>query len=116
MTPIHDLAWQDIAWYLFAIATGTLGVARCLRLLTNDDFPPIVWFRNTWGRLTNDGEWSNLVHCLWCAAPYLVAADIAWAVLSDLHWSWWLFNGWMAVSYAASWLVFHDEDGVREEE
>lgn len=107
--------WQDLVYYGAAIIVGVLGVARMLRILTNDDFPPVVWFRNFWRRITHDGPWSSVVDCLWCAAPYLVAADMAWALLSCLHWSWWLLNSWMAFSYAASWLVFHDEDGTRED-
>lgn len=108
--------WQDLVINAVAVVVGVVGTARMLRIWTNDDFPPVLAFRNFWRRVTDDGPWSALVDCLWCAAPYLVAANIAWALLSHFHWSWWLLNSWMAISYAASWLVFHDEDGVREED
>lgn len=99
------------AFYLVAaVIVGIVGVARFVRLVVADTFPPSVKWRMAWARITNDGPWTPLFSCMWCFAPYAVAADLAWAVLSDLHWSWWLVNGWLAASYAASWIVFHDED------
>lgn len=96
--------------YAAAALVGVLSSARLTRLLVSDDFPPIVWFRTKWDGLTNDGSWSKIVHCMWCASPYFSAMILAWGVLSHLHWTWWVFNGWMAGSYIASWIVFHDED------
>lgn len=94
-----------------AIIVFVLATARLTRLLVNDEFPPSVWLRIKWDTITKDGSWSKLVHCPWCAAPYIAAILLAWGVLSGLHWSWWVFCGWLAGSYAASWIVFHDEDG-----
>jgi hypothetical protein len=96
--------------YAAAALVGVLSAARLTRLLVNDDFPPIVWFRTKWDGITKDGDWSKIVHCMWCASPYFSAMILAWGVLSHLHWTWWVFNGWMAGSYIASWIVFHDED------
>jgi hypothetical protein len=110
------MAWQDLLYYAAAVAVGLMGSARFVRLVTNDDFPPSIWVRNTWRRITRDGQWSNLIACLWCFAPYVVAADMLWAWLSDFHWSWWVANAWMAFSYVVSWLVFHDERGAPPEE
>lgn len=101
---------MTIFLYVAAAIIGTLAAARLTRLLTNDDFPPAVWVRIKWDTITKDGSWSKLVHCPWCASPYISAIILLWGVLSHLHWSWWLFCGWMAMSYAASWVVFHDED------
>lgn len=98
--------WQ----YVAAAVIGVLSIGRLTRLLVNDEFPPVVWFRIKWDGITKDGSWSKIVHCPWCAAPYFSAIIIAWAVLSDLHWTWWAFNGWLASSYVSSWIVFHDED------
>jgi len=112
VTPTFTL---DSPWYHYiAVLVGLMACARLTRLLVNDDFPPSVWLRLKWEAWTHNGPWSKLATCLWCAAPYIVAADIAWALLSSLHWSWWLFNGWMAASYVVSWLVFHDEDGISQ--
>jgi hypothetical protein len=47
--------------------------------------------------------------------PWVTLVLLVWAVLSNLHWTWWLFNAWMALSYATSWIVFHDEDGGPED-
>ena len=93
-----------------AAVVGLIGTARFVRLVVADEFPPSMALRMGWSRLTNDGPWSKLFSCMWCFAPYAVAANLAWAALSNLHWSWWLFNGWLAASYLASWIVFHDED------
>lgn len=97
-------------WYVAASVVGVLSAARLTRLAVADEFPPSVWVRMKWDTLTKDGSWSKLAHCPWCASPYFSAMILLWAVLSHLHWSWWLFNSWMAMSYAASWVVFHDED------
>lgn len=96
--------------YVAAALIGVLSVGRLTRLLVAEDYPPAVWLRTKWDTVTKDGEWSKIVHCPWCAAPYIGAMILAWALLSDFHWSWWVFNGWLAGSYAASWVVFHDED------
>lgn len=105
-----------INWtYVAAAIIGVLSAARLTRLVVNDAFPPSVWLRNKWDKLTKDdndedGKWTVLVYCPWCAGPYLSAIVLAWALLSNLHWTWWVFNGWLAGSYAASWIAFHDED------
>lgn len=92
-----------------AAIVGVLGTARLTRLIVADSYPPSVWLRIKWDTLTHDGPWSKLVHCAYCASPYIAAPNLAWAVLSDLHWSWWIFNGWLAASYVASLVVFWDE-------
>lgn len=95
--------------YVAAALVGVLGSARIVRLVTSEDFPPAVWLRIKWDGWTNDGPWSKLGHCLWCLSPYVVAPNLAWALLSDLHWTWWVFNGWLAASYVASIIVYFDE-------
>lgn len=92
-----------------AVLVGVLGTARLTRLLTHDSYPPSEWVRVGWMNLTRHGQWSTLVTCPFCAAPYIVAASMAWGLLTDLHWSWWLFHGWLAASYAASMVVLRDE-------
>jgi hypothetical protein len=92
-----------------AAIVGVLSAARLTRLLVADDFPPVVRVRIWWDGVTKDGSWSKLVRCPWCASPYISAIILAWALLSGLHWTWWVFNGWLAGSYAASMIAFHDE-------
>lgn len=103
---------------LAAIITGIVASARFTRLVVADSFPPSVWVRIKFATLTKDGSWSTLVQCPWCFAPYVVAADLAWGLLADVWVTpldlaakvWWVVNGWLAASYAASWIVYHDED------
>ena len=111
-----NLTYLDVAdWFviLAAVVVGVVGSARFVRLVTNDKWPPVVRFRIWWDSKTEKyGEegWVVLFHCPWCFAPYVVAVNLAAALLSDLHPAWWVINGWLAASYAASWIVFHDED------
>jgi pheromone shutdown protein TraB len=100
--PVHS-------YWVVAAIVGVLSAARITRLIVADDFPPSVWARVKWDTWTKDGSWSKLVHCPFCMAPYVSAIILGWALLFDLHFWWWLFNGWMAGSYVASMVAFHDE-------
>lgn len=105
--------WTHILTVVAAAIVGVLACGRMVRLITADKWPPVVAFRIWWDSKTerDDGEgWNLLFHCLWCLAPWVVAADLAWALLSDLQVAWWIVNGWLAASYATSWVVYHDED------
>ena len=88
---------------------GVLSTARLTRLVTQDTFPPIVWFRMKWDDLTDDGPWSKLVHCHWCMAPWLTIPVGLWGWLTNLQTAWWVFNGWLAAAYVASMIVERDE-------
>lgn len=86
------------------------GMGRLSRLITYDDFPPAVWARELWAvRITKGNSWSKLSTCPWCLTPWLVLVDLLAAYFSDLHWLWWAFNIWFALSYAASIVVAYDE-------
>lgn len=92
-----------------AVIVGVLSVARTARLLVFDEYPPMVWFRAQWdGRIGEDG-WGKLIHCPFCATPYMAAVMAAWAYFSDLHWTWWVINGVWGLSYVASILVAYDQ-------
>src|SRR3954463_8400617 len=88
---------------------GVLGAARLTGLITKDPWPPMSFARRKYVELTEGTEWSVLAECPFCVAPYVVAADLAWAVRSDLGRRWWLVNGWLAASYAASLIVVRDD-------
>ncbi len=92
-----------------AAAVGVVSAARLTRLITKDHWPPMSFARRKYVELTKDTEWSVLAECPFCVAPYVVAADLAWAMRSDLDRSWWAFNGWLAASYAASLIVVRDD-------
>jgi hypothetical protein len=97
---------------LTAVAAATVGVvaaARATRLVTKDHWPPMSFVRRKYVELTKNTEWSVLAECPFCVAPYVVAADLAWALRSDLGRKWWIANGWFAASYAASLIVVRDD-------
>lgn len=100
----------ELAVYAVAFLLGSAGAARMVRLVTQDNFPPAEWLRLRWAMLTKEGKWSDLIECPWCFAPYATAINVTWAVLSNLHWSWWIANVVAASAYLASWIVVHDED------
>lgn len=103
------------AWYVWLAAgfVALVSVARTARLLTWDDFPPVMWLRTRYLAATGDSPWSKLAQCAFCLSPYLAAGMVAWAVLSDLAWWWWLPNVWWSLSYLSAILVSYDqpEDG-----
>lgn len=92
-----------------ALLVAVFGAGRLARVITYDKFPPAAWARMVWDRITKDGAWSILAHCFWCATPWVMAVCLAWAWLSSLHWTWWLFWGWLGLSYIASMIVARDE-------
>lgn len=110
VTVIPTPNFGDSIYFAIALATLILSAARLTRLVVADDFPPSIWLRIRWDTWTKDGHWSKLVHCPWCLGPWLTLLVGLWAYLSNLHWTWWAFNGWLALSYVVSWVVFHDED------
>lgn len=97
--------------YVAAALVGVVATGRAVRLISQDVFPPSAWVRDRWVRLVRGHEtWSLLIECPWCLAPYVAAANLTWALATDLQPAWWIVNGWLAAAYAASWLVIHDED------
>ena len=103
------MSMKDPLTIAAASAVGVVGAARLTRLVTKDHWPPMAYVRRKYVELTEGTEWSVLAECPFCVAPYVVAADLAWALRSDLDRSWWVTNGWLAASYAASWIVVRDD-------
>lgn len=103
-------------WWVLAVAVGILGTGRLTRVLVHDEFPPAAWLRQKWSDWVNrhnHQDWGMLLFCWWCAAPWIMAVTIGTFALSFLHpvlgWAWWLFWGWLALSYVASMVVARDE-------
>jgi hypothetical protein len=95
----------QILYIIAAVIVGVLSTARLTRLVTEDSWPPVVWLRMQWDRITDHGPWYDLVDCPWCLAPWLVAPNLILAVVTDLHPAWWIINGWLAASLATSWVA-----------
>lgn len=96
---------------ILAVAVGVIGAARLTRVITYDDYPPAAWLRNWWELHT--GKWAKLITCGWCAGPWVTAVTLASFAVSFLHpalgWAWWLFWGWLALSYLVSQYLYWDE-------
>jgi hypothetical protein len=105
------VTWGHPWWvWVLAVIVGTVSVSRTARLLVWDDFPPIAWLRLKFYVVTKDTAWKKLGECAFCLAPYLSLGMIAWALLSDLAWWWWLPNIWWGVmSYGAAILMSYDQ-------
>jgi hypothetical protein len=113
MIPFTD-PLTDPFTFLVAGLVLILAVERVLRLVVDDDYPPMVWAREKFVNAVPE-KWGKLVECPWCAAPYIAAGFLAWTAIDyrwmfgyGLHWTWWLFNAWLAISWIASWLSLRD--------
>lgn len=96
---------------LLALATAIFGVGRLTRVITYDSFPPAVWARKFWvEKVARGGAWGLLAECFWCATPWVMAVCIGWGWFSSLHWTWWVFWGWLGISYLASMVIARDGD------
>lgn len=104
-----------VSWGVFVVAllTTVLSAARLTRLIVNDSWPPVLWVKGKWDAWTDRSPrrqaWWLLLQCPWCLSPWMTLLVGAWGVLSHLHWTWWAFNGWLALAYLAGMVVFHDE-------
>ena len=90
-----------------AVLVGVLSAARLTRLIVDDEWPPTVWLAAKYRDAVPD-NWKSLVDCAACAAPWMALPVLAWGLVSDLHWTWWVFNGWLAGSYIATMIVWRD--------
>lgn len=100
---------SDFQWVAAAVIS-VIASARLTRLVVWDKFPPSVWVRTKWDALTNDGSWSALAHCGYCFGMWAALFTVGTGYLSNWHEVWWVFNGWLAVSYLAATYVAYDGD------
>jgi hypothetical protein len=107
-------AFTSNPWLIVAaVLVAVFGVGRLSRIITYDDFPPSVAVRIWWSKVTHDGGWAKLAHCFWCATPWIMLGSMGWFalgfVLTWVAWAWWLFWGWLALSYITSIIIGRDE-------
>jgi hypothetical protein len=108
--------YLDSPWLIVAaVLVVVFGVGRLSRVLTYDVFPPSIAVRIWWDKITHDGSWSKLVHCFWCATPWIMLVALGWFALGlVVVWVaviWWLFWGWLALAYVSSIIIARDEPG-----
>lgn len=99
---------------LLAIAVGVLAVARAVRLVVDDSWPPIKRARE-WYVDRASVDWQPLVECPWCVSVYFslpavlwFASLVAWPHAEWNLWLWWILNGWAALSWAVAYLCLRD--------
>lgn len=97
---------------ILAIATAVLGVGRLSRIITYDAFPPAIALRLAWTRAVGEA-WGKLLTCWWCLTPWLMLVSFGWFALGIIvTWiavAWWIFWGWLALSYVSSIIIARDE-------
>jgi hypothetical protein len=104
---------------LLIIAIGILSVARTARLIVFDEYPPMAWLRDKHDAKFGSEGWGKLIHCGFCAAPYLAVGMMIWALAvlpgsNPYDWysqAWWwvVINGTWGGSYVASIIVAYDQ-------
>jgi hypothetical protein len=91
-----------------AAVVGIISAARLTRLLTQDNYPPVVWLRIKYQDRTEGTGWEDLVTCPYCAAPWIMAGIGLWGWLTEFQTAWWVFNVWLAASYLVAMVVVRD--------
>lgn len=116
-------------FYWVAVAAVTImSVARITRLLTYDQFPPILYFRD---KISEAGDktalgrkWALLAVCGYCMSFWVALVVIAWGYFagvfenpmtpagSDFPWfaAWWLVNSVFGSAYLGAIVMKHDGD------
>lgn len=99
----------EFIWVAIAVIS-IVSTARITRLITFDKLPPVAWLREKWVTLWGESEWATLVVCPYCFSMYAAALVLLWGYFT--HWDlyWWLFNGWMAMSYLGAIVMVKDGD------
>jgi hypothetical protein len=95
-------------WIAIAIIT-VISSARLTRLVTVDDFPPLVWFRMK--AFDKSEKWGIVWYCVYCFSFW---ATLLGPVLTGYYsrWNdlWWIVFGSLAAAYAAAIFVVLDPD------
>ncbi len=107
-----DVTWESLPLILLTAAVAALGVARLTRALAYDEFPPAVWWRETWTRWTDGTGWQLLFTCFWCLSFWVAAACVGTWVAAQFFewaaWAWWIFWGALALGYVAPMIIVRD--------
>jgi hypothetical protein len=98
-------------WPLVITTALVLGAtARLVRLVTTDEFPPVLRVLTYLSRRYGAEHWLNkLLNCPWCLAPWVLAPIMASAWAWSGHLWWRLLTGWLAGAYVVGWMVSRDD-------
>lgn len=99
-----------LLWLAIALVS-VFSAARITRLVTYDAFPPSAWVRAKFDDLTNENDWSLLVHCGYCFSFWATIAVVLSGYFSGWHTAWWLTNSILGGSYLAAIVMAADKDG-----
>ena len=108
---------MGITEYAAAFIFGTLTIARITRLISWDDFPPMVWLRMKWDKLTGvdpdiphnaRSGWNKLIYCGYCVGMYVGIGIAAWAFIWDFPTAWWIFCSTVSASYVSAMVLSRD--------
>jgi len=102
------MTWEVNLTTIAAFVVGVLAVSRFTRLMVDDDFPPVMWIRRRYIRLTRESTWSDLMACPFCMATWPGLADLILAWVLELSVWWWIPNIWFAGIYLAAMVNVRD--------
>jgi hypothetical protein len=103
--------------WVAASVIAVLAAARLTRLFVWDAYPPTAWLRSKWDARTEDSDWNLLLHCGYCFGMYVALFVMGWGAVDlylgdGLHLAWWVFHGWLAMSYLAAIVMAYDGEEV----
>lgn len=108
-----EITWATLPYILVHVAVAALGVARLVRAIVYDDFPPSVWWRDRWESWTDGTGWQNLFMCWWCLSFWVALACIGWYIAGLyflwVAWAWWIWWGGLALGYLAPMIIVRDQ-------
>lgn len=99
---------SDFQWVMAGILS-VAATARLTRLLTWDTYPPVVALRMWWDNHTSE-DWSELVHCGYCASMYIAPVVVLSGYFSDWHPIWWIITGTLTAAYGGAMMMAYDGD------
>lgn len=109
-----EITWETLPYILIHVAVAVLGVGRLVRAVVYDEFPPSVWWRETWVRWTDGTGWQMLFLCWWCLSFWVALICIGWWLVGMLWvpwliWAWWIWWGGLTIGYLAPMVITRDE-------
>lgn len=104
---------DEFFWIAVAAVTITSS-ARLTRLVTWDQFPPMLWVRNKYAEFTEATPrrlgWQLLLFCGYCFSFWATLLVVLTGYFSDWHEAWWIINSIFGGSYLAAILMASDGD------